>query len=717
MAERIGDGGNLSPNLVMDAVGETVDYARNVDDQFMWLYSQRMYEGWSFWDPIWDAMSDDLDFSYNDQWDSADVEARRKAKKPTLTMNQIPAYINHVVGISRQSKSSIHVNRSSGISDRVPILESPNGESLDYGQIMDGIIRNIERTSKAPMAYSRALQHAVEGGIGWLLVALKRSNMDPRRIDLMIEHIADRYSVMHDPAGARDPLFLDSKWCCCTYLMNRREFETRYPQARQVDSGMGPFMEGHGDTNFQGWWSGMRDVVRVTDYWYREPVEKRIVTYINAQTRDEVWGSEEELADFTDELLDSNYELDREEDLTVNAIKYCVLTGHEVLKPPQDWPSMLMPLVPVSGRQVDLSDGNKAYLSLPRYGKDPQRMFNSWASAVTERLLKSPTGKFLASNQMVEDHEAQWGDISGMPSDTLIYNEVESGKTPQFIGNPVAIGPELQATELARRTLVDTIGIPEASRGIASNETSGRAILERREAGHIGSFEFQDNQALAVEQVGNILCDMIPRVYSEDRVVNLVMPDDSNVKIHINHSIVDKKTGKKFRVGALGLSRYECVSRSGPNILTEKDRLIEMMLEWGKNDPPAMSVVRDLVVDLFDVPGAEKIVRRFKKMLPPHMLSQQEQAMFPPQPPTPEQEVEKLKADAEGARAESDLEISKINKDIAELKLQEAQANAGASPGGGGGNGAGMAEPGGVDIAQVESMVETMVARAMAKKN
>lgn len=100
-----------------------------------------------------DALSD-LKFLAGDHWPS-DIRAAREAQgRPIITVNRLPQFVRQVTGDMRQSRPAIKVS---------PIDDDGDPK---IATIYNGIVRHIERISKADMVYTMAFQGAVSCGIG-----------------------------------------------------------------------------------------------------------------------------------------------------------------------------------------------------------------------------------------------------------------------------------------------------------------------------------------------------------------------------------------------------------------------------------------------------------------------------------------------------------------------------------------------------------------------
>ena len=233
---------------------------------------------------------------------------------------------------------------------------------------------------------------------------------------------------------------------------------------------------------------------------------------------------------------------------------------------------------------------------------------------------------------------------------------------------------ELQLIAQSRSLLQDTIGVHDASLGRRSNEVSGVALEKRQERGDLGTFDFIDNLAKAIVRVGEILVDMIPRVYTTDFVRRVILPDDSEIFVDLNREVKDEETGRMIRVFSLDYARYSCRVDVGPASKTQREEFVKMMIEWGRSDPEGFTMFRDLVVANMDIPQARVIAQRMKAAVPRHLLSEEDQEAIPPPEPTIQDKIAEMQAQAAMKQAEADIKKADAGARSSELRAESDAA-------------------------------------------
>ena len=587
--------------------------------------TDRMEEGWSFWNETYKLAREDVRFMYEDQW--PDYAKAGRENRPMLTMNQLPQYAQQVVNNARRSKFAIQVKQLSGRND---LILGPDGySSYSRSQVMEGLVRDIEDRSQAHEGYCDTLQHQIEGGFGWMLVKPVDNIDDPFDIELRIEQVKHRYSAMLDPNAKRADRS-DAMWCSVAMDMPLEEFKVRWPDVTPQDMNTGTTRSGRRSAD-GSYFHGDANSVRIADFWWKQAMERTAFEFIRqgevAAERLVLWEDEHE--DIFDELKDQGFVERNRKTVDSYKIRYMRFVAGHILGGPYDWQSKHLPLVLFKGRELNL-ESRDVLVGMFRYAHDPQRMVNFWTSAATEKIALVPRSPFIAAVEQIANQEDQWTNMYQQNTPVLLYNHLEGVPPPQRQNNVAMAQGELQLVTASRSLLQDTIGIHDANLGRRSNEVSGVALQERQEQGELGAFDFIDNLARGVRRVGEILLDMIPRCYTTDYARRVVLPDDTDIFVDLNLEMEDEETGRKVRVFTLDYARYSCRVDVGAASKTQREEFVKMMIEWGRSDPEGFPLFRDLIVENMDVPQARVISQRMKGAVPRHLLSPQDRERIPP---------------------------------------------------------------------------------------
>lgn len=449
------------------------------------------------------AALDDLRFArLSEQWMPED-KRRRGENRPTLVVNKLPAMIRQVVNDARQNKPSIKVRPVDDIAD------------VNTAQVMNGIIRNIETSSNADVAYDTAADSAVTCGFGYFRIDLDYSHDDTFDQDLLIKAVPNPFSVYGDPfSTAADSSDWNSAFV--TEWMSCDLFKQRYPDADPVhweDIGVG------NDGTMGADWRHEEEVM-LAEWWRRkEAMRKVLLLDIPGQApltlAQDVY---KEQKDFLDIL---GATVRRERSVRSYEVTHYLMTGQEILEE-TDWPGRYIPVVPVYGEEVNV-EGKRVFRSLIRDAKDPQRMVNYWRTTATELVALSPRAPWIGPEEAFNGEDsARWETANTENYSFISYKGNVAPQRVPFAGVPAGA---LQEAMNASDDIKAVVGLFDASMGAPSNETSGVAIMNRQREGDVSTFHFIDNLSRGIRCGGKILIDLIPHVYTAGRVVRILGPE------------------------------------------------------------------------------------------------------------------------------------------------------------------------------------------------
>ena len=166
---------------------------------------------------------DDLRFArLGEQWPASVLNDRAREGRACLTVNRLPAFIRQVVNDARQNKPAIAVH---------PV---DDGADPATAEVFNGLIRHIEQSSDAEVAYDTALDFAVTGGFGYFRINTRYAADDGFDQDIAIERVANPFSIYGDPEGAAAD---SSDWNTAFVVdsLPRAAFAARWKGAEAVD--------------------------------------------------------------------------------------------------------------------------------------------------------------------------------------------------------------------------------------------------------------------------------------------------------------------------------------------------------------------------------------------------------------------------------------------------------------------------------------------------
>lgn len=597
---------------------------------------------------------EDMRFVIGDQWDADTKRRRERRKRPTLTVNRLPAFVAQYVGSQLQTDTTIKLLPSRGGSKAV-------------AEIRQGIIRTIMRTGTAKLAKNKAMETAYICGVGNFAVEVVDAENDVFARDIRLKSLPDPFQVIWDRASC-DPTGADAQHAYVFEFMTKEDFKEAYPDYA-ADSGWYTHEVDSTVMTRYGW--EVDEMIRLCHFWQmkREPV----TLGLEAETGDVI-----DVTGWTPEQIAVGLMIDENGDPimreTERPYAEChVMTSTNVLEGPYRLDIPRLPVFRVEGWALQESNVRFRW-GFVRNAKDPQRIHNFWRSTLAEELMKSPASKWLL-------------DVAGMKTglvdkfrnshrdgdNVLTWDSQADGAKPEFIPPPMINQAVLTEAEMSVRDIRDVTNRHEASMGQASNEVSGKAISARQRVSELGDVIYIENMNMALAEAGRVINELIPTIYDTNRVIKITGEDDVELLQEINGDFGDATPD-------VTKGKYDLTYSTGPSYATKRQESVDLMLTLMNTMPQMGNVLADIIVRNMDIPGAEEIEERLASLLPPGMINperlpehRRRRVMEQMQAQQQAQQQQEIMQQMQIAKA-----LEKISAEIAELRARAMKQEAGA---------------------------------------
>jgi hypothetical protein len=519
-----------------------------------------------------EMMRGDLRARLGQLFDDKVRKARKDKERPVVEINKFPQYEHQITGEIRQSEPVI-------------VIEPGDGEGhREVAAALQGRIRHIHARSKAKSARLTAVENAYRTGRGHYRV-ITRAGAGGKE-EIRIERVRNPLSVYIDPL-AKQADRSDARWGFVMVEMEADEFKDEFPQA----DGAGLDLAADGDLSY--WIDGR--TVRVGEYFYceGEPGEE-----------DCAW-------------------------------TWWKTNGREVLEE-ERWPGLWLPILTVVGDEIDL-DGKLILEGGIRHAKVPMQMLGYARSTEVESLGLTVKRKMLVTPTMIEGFSVEWANANTSAELALPVNPdpLMQGGWPKEI---FPRGPDTGAMALggtASQDLHDATGMHPANLGQSGPERSGVAIGRRQMEGDTGNFLFTDNLAVAMEHEGRILLDLILKVdvagleeeiKAGTALLKTVQENGKSSVVRLARHVGEPQArfeandvnGKPETFFDPTVGCYEASVTTGPAFASRRQEAAAGMAEVFKAAPlPFLQVAGDLLIELQDWPGADRLAKRFQHLLMP----------------------------------------------------------------------------------------------------
>jgi hypothetical protein len=578
---------------------------------------------------------EDKKFAAGEQWDPQVLQERKGL--PCLVINNIPQFTAQVVGDWLQARKAIKV---------LPC----NEEDASIAEIRGDLIRAIEAQSRADRVYANAFESLIQCGDGAFRVCVEYARDDVFDQDIFIRPIDDCFSVVWDRFST-DITGRDARRVFVNDRIPIEEFKAKYgndtPEAALQDDTMIERLKG------TTWVD--HDSYQVTEYWRLIERKKLLGLFENGKVF----------------ILDNdNYEQIIQENgypvkTRISWVTYAQMhlcTGFQILDGPYEYKLNRLPIIRMSGRITNVG-GRRIRYGLVRWMKDAVRMKNYFRSVAAEQLGYAPKAKWMVTASAVEGRENELREAHTKRDPLLIFNdEAVFGQNVIPVQPPGIEAALLNEAAINTQDMKDVTGIHDASLGIRSNETSGRAILARQREGDVANLQFHDNGNAAILEAGDVINQLLPQIYDGKRIVRGIGEDERIKFIKLNDpydpNAIDMSVGK-----------FDVALSTGPSYTTKRVEAAQAMMEAIQVWPQLMSVAGDLVAKAQDWPGADKLAKRLKKTIPPQFLDEDEGGIGI----TPEQ-LQEIQMQLQQLQAQNIELMQQLRDKRAELLIQAYNA-------------------------------------------
>lgn len=596
---------------------------------------------------------EDIKFAQTEdgQWDDGAKEKRKN--RPRFTINRVAGAVDQLIGDQRQNRTNIKIRPVSG------------GATEDIAKTLTGLIRNIEADSKASNAYDTAFDEVVNGGFGGWRITTEFSDDDAFDQDIKIKPLNTATTSLWFDDSAIEYDKRDAIFAFVTVDMPKEEHEERFPDSPMADWSQ----EQYNTSACSDWFK--EDSVRVAEYWIKTPVTKNIALLSDGRVID----SDEEKS-VLDELAKKGVTVKKTRTVKSHKVEMYLMDGSGILEGPKDWAGKFIPLIPVYGRQAHIE--NQTYTrGIVRFAKDANRIYNYETSSVVETNALTPKDPLWYTPAQAKGHEAKYRNFANQNSPFMPYNpdSKTGGGPPVRGGAPAVQSASLQILQQTSMDLYHVTGMQPPSIGVNPELKSGKAIIAQERQGDRGSFIFTDNLTKSIDYGGEILIDLIPRIYDTARQVRILQQDGEteNVEINtVNEEIIDEETGKPVLVNDLSIGKYDVVTESGPAFATQRQESAQQILDLIATSPQFEALAMDLVAKDLPILETKELTKRVRKVMiqngtiEPTEQEIEDLGLNQPQAPDPQQT-----AITENIQIQTEDLISKIEeRDAKTLQIQ-----------------------------------------------
>jgi hypothetical protein len=536
---------------------------------------------------------EDFDFTFapDGQWTSDEIsEANQLAKfgKTRLTFNMMFKVVNTLCGEYAEVDPEYEVRNT----DTAQITEALTKKI----NVMSGLMRSISKKSKFDNVKESAFLSAVGGGFGAYCIGIERE----KKLSFNKE---PRFKVINDPTTcfwdrtAQNEDKLDGKFVGRCYIWKKEAVKDKYRV--EIGNSNAPI------SNFDTFTWLTEDDTIIVDYYKKTPYKRSIALLSNGQTVD-LDKAQIMVKESKKSILMPELEILEEDTIDDYKIHFYRVVEDQILED-EEWPGTKLPIVYQGG--IALKYRGKEYtFSAIRFLRDAQRAYNYARNETIYRIKKLRNEPYLASDGNIKGHEEEWKNAH-LPRAVLKFREVPSGFVPRR--EPAGDIPQalIIETQTSFNDIQQILGRFEANQGAQSNELTGRAQAFRQMAGNLSIKKIYDNAEAALQTGADILLDLLPKIYDNQRIVQTIDENGKSANVQINGDDGIDLTDGQFEVDVTVGASFEL----------QRQIATELLLKAYGANPAYAQISADIFAKNLDIKDAALLANRARTYLQPQI--------------------------------------------------------------------------------------------------
>lgn len=478
------------------------------------------------WQDIRDeAMADMQCISPSGPWSGDDRGQREDAGRPCIHLDQINQFLNQVNGNVRKNKRAVKaMPKGDGANDK----DAKNRSDLIMG---------IEERSQAQPIYLNAFQCMVERSYGFAVIRTDYRDDSSFDQEILIKPIQNPDCALITPwykqpdaSDIGDGFLLDR--------MAKKDFEREYPDADVTD------FSDDDQPGMADWIS--EKTVQKAEYWKVEHDLKKLLL-VRGPFGQRIM-LDDEFKEFKARFRGkggkfAKLEVARDREILEPRVVQYLTNGLEILDE-VPWAGRRIPIISCLGPERWQTKGGIAkreLLSMVRFARDPQMLYDFLASQEAEEAGMVPKVPFIGAKGQFSSSQEAWEELNRQPHSYVEYDAITDTTGAEVLPAPQrpAYQANFQQYELAKdsagRALQASMGIsplPDAAQ--RRNQKSGVALEKIDDMESLGAFHFIDRyENCFLYNMGWQINDLITNVLDTEQQMPVSQADGKRGLIHV----------------------------------------------------------------------------------------------------------------------------------------------------------------------------------------
>lgn len=596
---------------------------------------------------------DDLNFVIKDQWSAVERSEFSRTFKPAMTFNKVYDPLKKIAGEQRKNKPDLLVRSLTGKADQAQI------------DLRADLVRTISYQSQNDLVYQTAFMSALMMGFGAFEVSLDYEG--PRSFNKTAKYglIEDASKTSFDPT-AKKPHKGDGNFCSRQYLYTKEEFYATFPNIENPVS----YSDSRSLLDLQ--WQ-TRDSIVVCKYTQKEWYPVHIYKLSNGMvvTEDE-WEDMQKQMEMVKNMTKESLvvkDIVLKDFPTIKAdrksqdyiIHQYLLTQNRIIDCMR-WPSKQLPIIFVDG-DSHFIDGQQYTKSFVRDARDAQRFVNYVGSEIAAEIKNRRREQWIGTPDNIQGYEQMWRQPELQMGILLAKPDPKTGQMPTKMVQWELPQSLLAQFQRGSQDIREIMGFSETEE-LQGRDMSGKARRERKIEGAMSAYVQFDNLNQAIEQSGRVVLDLLPHIVGDDeRHMILSKPDGRTESVIFNQN-VDGEVKNRLLAG-----EYDIEIDTGASFAVQKDIALEFFQQTIQANPQTFPLIADLWAKNLDVQFMPQIAERFKTLVPPQIIAQEEGKKLPPQSPSPQEQM--MNAEMQAKQSDIAIKQQKMQLDMQKLELEK----------------------------------------------
>lgn len=575
--------------------------------------------------------------------------------RPRYTFDKVNPAIDQIAGEIRQNDFTLRCMPADGGADK------------KTAATLDGLIRSIINMSNADLIFDNAAEQMIGIGCAGFEVVNDYVDSDCFDQDLLIKPLNDFHNRAFFDPNSKLADRSDAKWVAVLERPTKEEYDKLFPDGSGLSIG---------DDNSHEVYDHKPDSVTVARFLYKKSEKATIVKMSDGS----VYEKDEEFLAVQDELAALGVVVVGERERKIERVYQRYMDGGDWLDKEELTVFNHLPVIPMYAN-FRLSEGKVIYRSLTQFAMDAQRGYNYARSKQVEEVALSPKPKYWMTQDQAKGHTDKLRTMNTNADPVQFYNHIEGQMPPSMQGGAVVNQGLAMVTAESKGDINESFGLFGASMGDNPNLQSGVAINQQIDRGNNGTIKYFAAIETALNYLGKVLIDAIPRVYDATRTVRIIGEDGTSDMVQINSTVLDRQTGQLISLNDLSAGKYDVTCSIGAAFKNRQDEAAEMFSKMVQAVPEIAQIGLDLWISNINAPSMDKLAERARQIalqngtipqeqMTDEELEQAQAAANQPQEPS----AEMLFAQAEMQKAQADMLAQQNKQAEIQVKAMDMQA-------------------------------------------